>query len=145
MGTGKKLDQILRERNINVNVFANQLGVRPQRIYNIILRDTKNVKRDLVKKMAENLSIPVEYFYTDKTIAEYVQDNKYISDALKNIDMENHQRNESRSLTHLSSYLLIFYFGQLNENGKKELLKRASEMTRLSEYTIKDNDDIKNH
>lgn len=148
MGMGKQIEKLLEDIDMNVNEFSGALGVRPQRIYNIISRDTKNVEKKLVEKMAKVTGVPMDYFYSDNSLDSYLRTDEKIlvnfsisSKEAESIDMKEHRRKMEAELQRRratydgGSRTLLMRFNKLNINGKKELLKRASELIRLEEYT----------
>lgn len=165
MGMGKQLEKLLQDRNMNVNEFATILGIRAQRLYNIIQRDTKKVQTQLVKQIADTLGVPVEYFYSNESISEFIDNNiemedDFIRDGgaeeyISSPDNIENEENPQETLDYMTekgmiisvnsnnkstsmSRILLYSFQLLNETGKKELLKRIAEMTRLQEYIQKD-------
>lgn len=154
MGVGKQLEKILEEIDMNVNEFSNALGVRPQRIYNIIARDTKKVDKELVRKMSKVLGVPIDYFYSDNSIDSYLRSeerkpitfstssrNKLSDLELEELrEMRNAEMKRRRETYDGGSRILTMRFHQLNDKGRKELLKRASELVRLEEYTLSPED-----
>lgn len=164
MGIGNQLKQVLDERNMNVNEFAKTLGVRAQRLYNIINRDTKKVQNELMQHIADALGVPIDYFYSSETLRDYINNNiNNEGDSgvhTANADISNNHLNfNEASKRDLNCFkeeffesvelkdefsrlrdlrLLSYYYYLLNEAGQKELLKRLSEMIRIKEYRRKD-------
>lgn len=161
MGIGNQLKQVLDERNMNVNEFAKVLGIRAQRIYNIIRRDTKKVQVDVLRHIADTLGVPIDYFYSSETLGDYIQNHMNYQGnpgvvRKQNIDIYENKLNINESTkSNLSNMkevlsvnveienefsrqrdwrLLSYYYCFLNEAGQKELLKRVSEMIRINEY-----------
>ncbi len=164
MGIGNQLKQVLDERNMNVNEFANILGVRAQRLYNIISRDTKKVQVKLLQQVAETLGVPIDYFYSEEPLGDFIKNNmKYDSDYDNRqkedkdeserkssiaysmridhemgkdifVDIETVEASSNKRMFQMYSY----YYQRLNNTGRKELLKRLGEMIRISEYTKND-------
>lgn len=65
MGIGDKLNNILKERNRNVNELAATIGVSPQTLYSIINRNNTKVDLDVLQKIADELSVTLDYFCTE--------------------------------------------------------------------------------
>lgn len=146
MGMGIQLEKLLNEVNMNVNEFSKLIGVRPQRIYNIIARDTKNVNKELIEKIADAFSVPVHFFYSGASIKDYFSRQDRLTAYAKVIN-ENADRLGRDDIKIKAEFLplkstfndganiLLLIFDSLNKDGKKELIKRASELNRLVEYT----------
>ena len=62
MALGKKLSELLHERNITVKEFADRIGVAPTTLYSFIRRDSKTGKLNLIDKIARGLGMSIEDF-----------------------------------------------------------------------------------
>lgn len=104
MGIGFILDELLKEKNINVNELARKTGISPSTLYSIIRRDNMKVDLDVLIKIARELNVTVDYFY-DKSqsrqgyyldpaaakMAQELYDNpgmRILFDAAKNVSAE---------------------------------------------------------
>ena len=63
MGIGYILDELLKEKNINVNELARRTNISPSTLYSIIRRDNMKVDLDILMKIARELKVSVDYFY----------------------------------------------------------------------------------
>lgn len=63
MGIGYILDELLKEKNINVNELARRTSISPSTLYSIIRRDNMKVDLDVLMKIARELKVSVDYFY----------------------------------------------------------------------------------
>ncbi len=63
MGIGYILDELLKEKDINVNELARKTGISPSTLYSIIRRDNMKVDLDVLMKIARELKVSVDYFY----------------------------------------------------------------------------------
>ena len=64
MGYGKKLKELLDERNMTVKQLARACGMAPTTLYSIINRDT-NIRFDSALRIANVLQVPIETICDD--------------------------------------------------------------------------------
>lgn len=101
MGIGNKLQNLIEEKNTNVNELAGRANVSASTLYSIIKRDNTKVDIEVLISICKVLGVPVEYFvensdgyYTNPETAELAQmlhDNpqyKVMFDATKDLDPE---------------------------------------------------------
>lgn len=62
MALGKKLKELLDEKNITVKEFAQNIGVAPTTLYSFIKRDSDTGKLDLISKISNGLGMSIEDF-----------------------------------------------------------------------------------
>ncbi|MDR1003259.1 MAG: helix-turn-helix transcriptional regulator [Oscillospiraceae bacterium] len=62
---GKTLQEILDEKNMNVNELARTINVSNQTLYSIIKRDNMKIDFDVLLKICAALNVNVERFYSD--------------------------------------------------------------------------------
>lgn len=62
MALGKKLKELLDEKNITVKEFAQNIGVAPTTLYSFIKRDNDTGKLDLISKISNGLGMSIEDF-----------------------------------------------------------------------------------
>ena len=62
MALGKKLKELLDEKNITVKEFAQNIGVAPTTLYYFIKRDSDTGKLDLISKISNGLDMSIEDF-----------------------------------------------------------------------------------
>ena len=137
MGIGRRLEYALTFKNMKVSDLAKIIGVIPQRIYNIIKRDTRNVDNELLDQIARALDLPLTYF-TSFSVAG----NSHNTDLnrLHYIDYDaavNFKGNsiEKQKMQFPRKYdILRHYFGMLNVEGKDEAIKRVAELAQLEIY-----------
>lgn len=65
MGIGKKLAEIIEQKNTNVNELANRTGITPSTIYSIIKRDNTKVDIQVLISLCEALNVKVDIFYQE--------------------------------------------------------------------------------
>lgn len=78
MGQGKKLQSLLKERNISVTKLANETGISSNTLYAIIKRDS-NINTDTLSKVANALQISIDslgQLLTDETLSEKTSGNE---------------------------------------------------------------------
>jgi Helix-turn-helix. len=63
MGIGYILDQLLKEKDINVNELARKTAISPSTLYSIIRRDNMKVDLEVLIKIARELKVAIDYFY----------------------------------------------------------------------------------
>lgn len=71
MALGKRLKQLLDERNITVKDFAKSIDVAPTTLYSFIARDSNTGKLELIGKISKGLEMPVEDFLSDPHSSKY--------------------------------------------------------------------------
>lgn len=79
MGIGKKLAEIIEQKNTNVNELANRTGITPSTIYSIIKRDNTKVDIQVLINLCEALNVKVDVFYQEylKTPKTPAPENKW--------------------------------------------------------------------
>ena len=102
MGIGEKLDELLKSKNISKSVLARKTGIPYTTICSIISRDGSKVKMDTLVKIAEELGVPLEYFFTNKYNANsenYAMQKKFIYIQELNYIYQNY-RDINRNIVH---------------------------------------------
>ena len=64
MGIGIILQELLKEKNSNVNEVSTATGVSPSTLYSIIRRDSMSANIQDLYKVAHYLGVSLEYFYS---------------------------------------------------------------------------------
>lgn len=62
MGIGDKLQQLISQKNTNVNELSVQAKVSPSTLYSIIKRNNTKVDIDILIRISNILGVPVEFF-----------------------------------------------------------------------------------
>lgn len=62
MSIGKRLNELIIQRDTNVNRVAKAAGVSPQTIYGIIKRDNTKVDINILMALANELNVTLDYF-----------------------------------------------------------------------------------
>ncbi len=65
MGIGEKLNTLLKIRGRNINELASTLSISPQTLYSIAKRNNTKVDLDILQKIADELSVTLDYFCSD--------------------------------------------------------------------------------
>ena len=65
MGIGDKLNSLLVLRERNINELASAINVSAQTLYSISKRNNTKVDLDILQKIADELSVTLDYFCTD--------------------------------------------------------------------------------
>lgn len=65
MGIGKKLSEILEQKNSNPNELSELSGVPPSTIYSIIKRDNSKVDIQVLLKICKTLGVKADVFYQE--------------------------------------------------------------------------------
>lgn len=68
---GTTLQKLLEEKGSNVNELSRQINVSAQTLYSIIKRDNMKVDFEVLLKICDALSVPVEFFYNDYVDSRY--------------------------------------------------------------------------
>lgn len=89
MGIGKKLEQLLTERETNANELARKLNVTPSTIYSMIKRDSKKADITLLVRISEIFGVDTAYFCDDfqsrNIITIQFDSTEYTQEQLKRI------------------------------------------------------------
>lgn len=70
MGLGKKLDEIIKSRNLKVMQVASMAGIPASTLYSIIDRDNKKIDIDILIRICKVLDISVEYLVGENSSIE---------------------------------------------------------------------------
>lgn len=65
MGIGEKLNILLQKRERNINELAITINVSPHTLYSIVKRNNTKVDLDILQKIADELSVTLDYFCSD--------------------------------------------------------------------------------
>lgn len=91
MAVGNKLNQLIKEKGLNANELAHQIGVTPSTIYSIINRDNKKVDISILSKISHVLDVSLEYFCDDYedpiTITLQFKEGDYTPEQLERIKL----------------------------------------------------------
>lgn len=63
MAIGEKLAKLLEDKKKKPGTLARETGISKNTIYSILRRNNTKVNYSYVEKIAENLGVPVEYFF----------------------------------------------------------------------------------
>lgn len=77
MGQGKKLQSLLKERNISVTKLTNETGISSNTLYAIIKRDS-NINADTLSKISNALQISIDslrQLLADETLNEEISND----------------------------------------------------------------------
>lgn len=85
MGIGDKLQQLISQKNTNVNELAIQAKVSPSTLYSIIKRNNTKADIDVLIRIANILGVPVEFFSDEIYLKPAPQQTKKIPKDLKKI------------------------------------------------------------
>lgn len=84
MGIGALLQELLKEKNSNVNELSTATGVSPSTLYSIIRRDSMSANIQDLYKVAHYLGVSLEYFYSGTRATYNNRDRSSLSnDAVK--------------------------------------------------------------
>lgn len=101
MGIGYILDELLKEKDINVNELARKTGISPSTLYSIIRRDNTKADLGILMKIARELKVSVDYFY-DRSQSSHVY---YLNPETARIAQELHDNPDLRLLMDASRKL----------------------------------------
>ena len=117
MGFGKRLKEILKERNMTIKELSKLSGISQNTLYSITKRDNTLARFDIVEKIASVLDISPQELIISKTGND------------KNI-----QAKEKKLLRDPREDLLIEKFNTLNDKGKDKAVEQVDMITRIFEY-----------
>lgn len=120
---GQTLQQILKEKQINVNKLANLIDVSPHTLYSIIKRDNMKIDFEILIKICEALDVDVERFYRD-----------YIKNPSKN----------KATVFSEEEKQIIFNYRTLDDIDKAEIRGEIKQMLKADKYNTVIADDIIN-
>lgn len=124
MAIGRKLKQILDERNITIKEFAQQIDVPPTTLYSFIKRDSENPKIDLMKRISHALNIDIN--------------NLADTDELAIIDIKEHPEKWGIDKDKPGKDRIEHALKKLNSTGKEKAAERVEELTEIPRYTNPD-------
>lgn len=113
MGIGKVLDELIKDKNLNVNDLAKRSNVNPQTLYSIIKRDNMKVDLDVLINICNSLDIDLNYFYKSYSI-----EVKEINTQLKLTQNEQQIIENYRSLNEEEQEKALIYMEDLVDTGK---------------------------
>lgn len=85
MGIGDKLQQLISQKNTNVNELSVQAKVSPSTLYSIIKRNNTKVDIDILIRISNILGVPVEFFSDEIYLNHAHQPTKKVPKDLKKI------------------------------------------------------------
>ena len=85
MGIGDKLQQLISQKNTNVNELSIQAKVSPSTLYSIIKRNNTKADIDVLIRIANILGVPVEFFSDEIYLNPASQPTKKVPKDLKKI------------------------------------------------------------
>lgn len=85
MGIGDKLQQLISQKNTNVNELSVQAKVSPSTLYSIIKRNNTKVDIDILIRISNILGVPVEFFSDEIYLNPAHQQTKKVPKDLKKI------------------------------------------------------------
>ena len=85
MGIGDKLQQLISQKNTNVNELSIQAKVSPSTLYSIIKRNNTKADIDVLIRIANILGVPVEFFSDEIYLKPASQPTKKVPKDLKKI------------------------------------------------------------
>lgn len=85
MGIGDKLQQLISQKNTNVNELSIQAKVSPSTLYSIIKRNNTKADIDVLIRIANILGVPVEFFSDEIYLKPAPQPTKKVPKDLKKI------------------------------------------------------------
>lgn len=121
MAIGDKLNILLEKRNRNINELATSINVSPQTLYSIAKRNNTKVDLDILQKIADELSVTLDYFCTDSGKAELSNIDMRISDIDKQFI------NNYLSLSDQGKEFMIDVMDMAKDKYKKDILSAETD------------------
>ena len=129
METGEKIKNLRIEKGLTQKELGELCGMADSAIRRYE-NGRANPKLQTLQKIAAALNVPVEELYSDSTI----ELNNLTS---KTLEWMQHKENCIKKNQFYEEELLSKY-SELNNIGKKEAIKRVSELTEIKKYTEPD-------
>ena len=160
MALGKRLKQLLDEKNITVKEFAQSIDVAPTTLYSFIKRDSPTGKLELIGKMAKGLDMRIDEFMAyDTAEALDTSERTVLKEWQKYLDLKEDTQKESAEIlrklldmlkriieendnsdifTGIPEEDLLYYFWNLNEEGQQKTIEYACDLTENPKYRKKE-------
>ncbi len=125
MAIGRKLDALLKERNLKPGTLASLTGINKNTIYAIIKRDSEKVNMAALHKIADALHISIDYFF-DPFVEEYISEEAFLS------EMAQHKTKAPAHEMPERNEIAMLYLSLTEENQRRlldyaQLLLRAQQ------------------
>lgn len=111
MGIGDKLNRLLDLRGRNINELAATIKVSPQTLYSISKRNNTKADLDVLQKIADELSVTLDYFCTD---------NDEIPSQLRLTKQEQTLINDFRNLSEQGQNYILQTMDMVKDKYKKD-------------------------
>lgn len=156
MALGKRLKQLLNEKNITVKEFAQSIDVPPTTLYSFIKRDSPTGKLELIEKMAKGLDMRIDEFMAPDTaetpdiakltaLKEWQELLKLKEDARKNsaellkklLNMIKEiiaENDDANIFTNIPEEDLLYYFWSISPEGQRKIIEYAEDLVGNPEY-----------
>ncbi len=128
MALGKKVKELLQQKNMTIKELAEKIGVPATTLYSFISRDSKTGKLDLLEKICIGLNIELDDLLESdtSTFARVSQYNVAMYE-INNTDLHSEYNSFDR-------YLLLDFFEKLNHEGRQEVLRYIETLAENSQY-----------
>ena len=126
MGIGKRLSDLLSQKNMKLPELAERANVKASTIYSIIKRDNMKVDLDILLSISNVLGVHAEYF-KDGNICNYQQ---YISDNALKYDILAKKIPDIKEAVEL--------YTRLDQIDRVEIRGEMKGMLRAEKYQAKD-------
>ena len=160
MALGKRLKQLLDEKNITVKEFAQSIDVAPTTLYSFIKRDSPTGKLELIGKMAKGLDMRIDEFMAyDTAEASDTAERTALKEWQKFLDLKEDTQKDSAEIlrklldmikeiiaendaanifTNIPEEDLLYYFWSISPEGQRKIIEYAEDLAGNPEYR-KDN------
>jgi len=122
MAVGRKLDKIIKQKNLTQKEVADKAGIKPQTLNNLITRDSARADVQILLKICKALNIEMSVFAED-AIEEFYLDHPDAEPIIK----ETHQE-----LTE-NEQIIVGLFKELTDTQQGEIIGRAKVMVEQNE------------
>ena len=156
MALGKRLKQLLDEKNITVKEFAQSIDVAPTTLYSFIKRDSPTGKLELIGKMAKGLDMRIDEFMAyDTTESPDTAERAALKEWQKFLDLKEDMQKDSAEIlrklldmikeiiaenddanifTNIPEEDLLYYFWSISPEGQRKIIEYAEDLAGNPEY-----------
>ena len=147
MGIGYKIKELAGLKEINLKELSRKADVSYNTLYAIVQRDNESVRPDILIKIAKALEVPIWELYGVSPEDDEVESGNKILDQAFKVAKDNLKKEipdkqlleqviskVKKDYIYTYEEVIISNLNGLNEDGKKEALKRINELSQLEQY-----------
>lgn len=137
ISTGERIEEIAKERGLNLHKLATKADVSYNTLYSIVRRKSDKIDWDIARKIAAALEVSPEVLFGVIGAPLLDDEENPIEAAEQHIAAIKNTR-YAHAIEFSESWWgrnIIDAFRLLNENGKREAAKRVQELCHVPQYT----------